>query len=470
MDKIRQFSVTTYGNLEKYTETISKARCRIFYKGLNRNGSFITDEFAEKLLASIPYAPVKGIYNIDDYEDHGKRSDEGRIYGIVPENPNLAWEDFEDEDGVVRTYACVDVYVFTALYEEAQEVIGKAQSMEIYPPSIRGEWTYMKGRRVFKFTDGCFLGLQVLGDEVEPCFEGAAFFALYDDIVAAFQKIENAAKDTKNTNVMGGQSEMNFKISYSQVEQALWSLLNTSFTEEGEWTVTHAVCELYDDYALVRNFEAGTYERVYYSKNEETEEISITKTETCRIVDVTESEYTTLKAVQAINNSFEALDTKLNELEDVKAEVETVKADYATAQETISANEQKIGELEENISTLTTERDTFSAQATEAGEVITNLQSQVDALNEYKLDIEKKEKEAIILKYSEQLPEDVIADYTARIAEFAAIDLDKELAYALVNTNPSVFSADPNNGLVPKNQPKSGIEALLEQYRNKNNK
>lgn len=470
MDKIRQFSVTTYGNLEKYTETISKARCRIFYKGLNRNGSFITDEFADKLLASIPYAPVKGIYNIDDYEDHGKRSDEGRIYGIVPENPNLAWEDFEDEDGVVRTYACVDVYVFTALYEEAQEVIGKAQSMEIYPPSIRGEWTYMKGRRVFKFTDGCFLGLQVLGDEVEPCFEGAAFFALYDDIVAAFQKIEDAAKDTKNTNEMGGQSEMNFKISYSQVEQALWSLLNTSFTEEGEWTVSHAVCELYDDYALVRNFEAGTYERVYYSKNEETEEISITKTETCRIVDVTESEYTTLKAVQAINNSFEALDTKLNELEDIKAEVETVKADYATAQETISANEQKIGELEENISTLTTERDTFSAQATEAGEVITNLQSQVDALNEYKLDIEKKEKEAIILKYSEQLPEDVIADYTARIAEFAAIDLDKELAYALVNTNPSVFSADPNNGLVPKNQLKSGIEALLEQYRNKNNK
>lgn len=470
MDKIRQFSVTAYGNLEKYTETISKARCRIFYKGLNRNGSFITDEFADKLLASIPYAPVKGIYNIDDYEDHGKRSDEGRIYGIVPENPNLAWEDFEDEDGVVRTYACVDVYVFTALYEEAQEVIGKAQSMEIYPPSIRGEWTYMKGRRVFKFTDGCFLGLQVLGDEVEPCFEGAAFFALYDDIVAAFQKIEDAAKDTKNTNEMGGQSEMNFKISYSQVEQALWSLLNTSFTEEGEWTVSHAVCELYDDYALVRNFEAGTYERVYYSKNEETEEISITKTETCRIVDVTESEYTTLKAVQAINNSFEALDTKLNELEDIKAEVETVKADYATAQETISANEQKIGELEENISTLTTERDTFSAQATEAGEVITNLQSQVDALNEYKLDIEKKEKEAIILKYSEQLPEDVIANYTARIAEFAAIDLDKELAYALVNTNPSVFSADPNNGLVPKNQPKSGIEALLEQYRNKNNK
>jgi chromosome segregation ATPase len=173
---------------------------------------------------------------------------------------------------------------------------------------------------------------------------------------------------------MGGQNEMNFKISYSQVEQALWSLLNTSFTEEGEWTVTHAVCELYDDYALVRNFEANTYERVYYSKDEETEEVSISRVEACRIVDVTESEYTTLKAVQAINNSFEALDTKLNELEEVKAEVENVKAEYATAQEQISANEQKIGEQEELISTLTTERDNFCAQANEAGTVITELQ------------------------------------------------------------------------------------------------
>ena len=72
--------------------------------------------------------------------------------------------------------------------------------MEIYQPSIRGEWTYMKGRRVFKFTDGCFLGLQVLGDDVEPCFEGAGFFALYDNIVAAFRKIEELNNE-KNTNM-----------------------------------------------------------------------------------------------------------------------------------------------------------------------------------------------------------------------------------------------------------------------------
>jgi len=129
MDKsIYEFPVAVYGSLEKYNEVLSKARCRIFYKYENRNGTYITDEFAEKLLNSLPYAPVKGIYSVndDDYTDHGTERDQGRIYGIVPENPNISWEQHIDEDGVTRTYACSDVLIFTALYKEANEIIGKS--------------------------------------------------------------------------------------------------------------------------------------------------------------------------------------------------------------------------------------------------------------------------------------------------------------------------------------------------------
>ena len=45
----------------------------------------LLNEFAEKLLETIPYAPVKGIYSEDDedYTDHGMKRSEGRIYGIV---------------------------------------------------------------------------------------------------------------------------------------------------------------------------------------------------------------------------------------------------------------------------------------------------------------------------------------------------------------------------------------------------
>ena len=202
---ITDFPVTLYGNLEKYSETISKGRCRIFYKYGNRNGTYITDEFAEKLLESVPYAPVKGIYEEeeDDFTDHGTKRSEGRIYGIVPANPNITWEEHEDDDGVVRTYACVDVLIYTGIYKEAHDIIGKGQSMELYSPSLKGEWKIINGKKYYVFSEGSFLGLQALGDSVEPCFEGAAFFSLYEDLKKMVAQIEKY-----NLNLRSGRAHV----------------------------------------------------------------------------------------------------------------------------------------------------------------------------------------------------------------------------------------------------------------------
>ena len=148
-DLIKNFSITNYGKLSKFNDVISMGRCRIFYKGANRNGSYITDEFAEKLIATAPYTPVKGIYTeeIEDYEDHGEKRTEGRIYGVVPAEPHFAWEKHMDEDGVEREYACVDVLYYTGLYPEAGQIDGKSQSMELYGPSIKGDWQIIDGKK-----------------------------------------------------------------------------------------------------------------------------------------------------------------------------------------------------------------------------------------------------------------------------------------------------------------------------------
>ena len=80
--------VTLYGNLEQVTDTLSKCRVRIFYKGMNRNRTFISEDFANQLIESLPDAPIKGIFNKDkvDYEDHGEDNTDGRIYGIIHGN------------------------------------------------------------------------------------------------------------------------------------------------------------------------------------------------------------------------------------------------------------------------------------------------------------------------------------------------------------------------------------------------
>lgn len=449
---INKFSVSIYGALEKYSDTISKGRCRIFYKELNRNGTYITNEFAEKLISTIAYAPIKGIYDSEevDYTDHGEKRSQGRIYGVVPENPNFAWEKHLDEDGVEREYACVDVLIYTALYQEATQVFGKSQSMEIYPPSIKGNWEIKDGKRVFVYTDGAFLGLQILGDETEPCFEGAAFYSLYNEFKELMAQLEKFNKKTQN----GGENKMpNYKLSDNAKYMALWSLLNVNYSEADGWIIDCDICEIYDQYAIVRNHTEGKYERVYYAKDDETDSLSITSREECFIVDVTAAEKQSLEALQKLNgDTYEKVD-------------EVFAANVASAEvvkdleEKNSNFEMKIGELETSISTLTTERD-------EARTTLASLQEQNEALSSFKAEVEKKEKEQVLSKYEDLLDSDVVNSFSERLDEFTAQDLDKELAYALVSSNTSVFTKGANTGLIPKTEePVSGLNALLDKYK-----
>ena len=475
-----EFPVTVYGNLEKYNETISKGRCRIFYKYGNRNGTYITDEFAEKLLATIPYAPVKGIYENEegDYTNHGIARSQGRIYGIVPENPNLTWEDHEDEDGIVRTYACVDVLIFTGLYTEANAIIGKSQSMEIYPPSITGAWKIINGKKYYVFETGHFLGLQVLGDTTEPCFEGAAFFALYQDLKNIVDQIEKYNLNEHN----GGNIKMlNYKLSDNAKFNALWSLLNVNYTEAGNWLVEYDICEIYDDYAVVRNYSEGFFERVYYTKNDETDSVELGERVRCYIMDVSEAEKNALDALHAMNEgTYEKVDENFQAAKDaveiannnLAAKIE----EYDTLNSTVetltiekSKFETKIGELEKSISTLTTERNDVQIQLEAANVTINSLTERNVSLASFKTKIEKQQKQAVISKYSELLDEEVVNAYSENIDNYTIRDLDKELAYELVKANQSVFTnGGQNAGFIPKEEPAvGGLEEILSKY-NKN--
>lgn len=479
---ITDFPVTIYGNLEKYSETISKGRCRIFYKYGNRNGTYITDEFAEELLSTIPYAPVKGIYEFeeDDYTDHGKKRSEGRIYGIVPAEPNIAWEEHEDEDGVVRTYACVDVLIYTGLYTEAHDIIGKSQSMELYAPSIKGDWKIINGKKFYVFSAGQFLGLQVLGDTVEPCFEGAAFFSLYEDLKKMVAQIEKYNLNLHN----GGKKMLNYKLSDNAKFNAIWSLLNLNFNEENNWLVEYDICEIYDEYAVVRNYSEGIFERVYYTKNNETDSVELGDRVRCYIMDVSENEKTALEALHGLNNNtYEKVDeTYSNALAEVEAKtgelnaaneaLEAKTADFDALTETYntekSQNETKIGELNESIATLTTERDDAISKLADSVITVNSLNEEIATLNSFKTDIEKKEKEAVIAKYTKVLPADVIASYTEKIGEYTcAKELDKDMAYELVSTNQSVFANNGNSqpAYVPRDTSVTGLGAILDKYK-----
>ena len=458
-DNLTTFSLSIYGDITGYNEVLSKARCRIFYTGANRNGTFITEEFAEKLVQTLPYVPVKGIYDgvKDDFTDHGRERYEGRIYGIVPENPNFAWEKHLDADGVERNYACTDVYLFTGLYkQEAFDIVGKSQSMELYVDSIEGEWQFINGKRFFVFTEGRFLGLQALGEDYEPCFEGASFYTLIDSVKTLMDDLKNTEVFQKQN--LGGEKYMNFKLSDNQKYNMIWTLLNPRFNEENDYVMDYAVCDVYDSYAVVFKFESNAYERAYYTKNDETDSLSIDKMEACYIVDVNEDEKHALEVLHAMNNNtYEKIDEVVNGLQE--------KVDSFNSKN--EENEAAIATLQQDKERLETELEEVNGNYTTALETIETLNSEKNELVEFKAATELKEKEAVVDKYVALLDEEQINNFRERIDEFTKEELDKELAFVLVQSKSTIFTQD-DSGFVPKDEPTlTGINAILEKQKNK---
>lgn len=449
-----EFPVSIYGNVEKYNDIFSKARCRVFYKGANRNGTFITDEFADELISTFKYIPVKGIHDGEDFTDHGTARSEGQIYGIVPETNNFAWEQHLDKDGVERTYACTDVLLFTALYPEANDIVTKPQSMELYEPSLSYHMAIVQGQKYVVFDHGRFLGLQVLGDAVEPCFEGASFFTLQKSIEDTIQKI----KEYSN---IGGNSEMeiNFKLSDNQKYNAIWSLLNPEFNEEGNWTVSYTVCDVYDEYAIAYSVETGKYERVYYTKDDATDSLTLGDKVQVYIVDVTAEERSTLDTLKVLNgNTYELVNENLTNAEKNAADC----AEFST----------KIEELNAANATLNTEVESSQAKIAEVQteydkvvELNNSLTEELESLKTYKKDIENQSKEAVVSEYSDKLPETVLDTYRAKFDDYTVEDLDMHLAYELKKSNASVFT-QASSGRIPKDNPTlSGVEEILSRYK-----
>lgn len=458
---LSEFEISIFGELEPISPTLSKARCRTFYKGLNRNGGYIDDQFADKLASSFPYTPIKGIYNKDDndFTTHGEARDEGRIYGVVPADPHITYEAHLDEDGITREYCTADVYLYTAIYQEASEIPGKSQSMELYVPSIKGNWQYRQGKRCYVYTDACFLGLQVLGDSTEPCFEGAAFYELEkpadDELINILNKYVLLNEEYKTQREdLSDMKLSDFKLSDDQKANKLWYSLNPKFNEEDGYEVEYSLCQVYDDYAICFNYAQEKYFRAYYTKNDEDDTVTLGELVECFMVDVTASELAALKAVQAINGgSYENLDANfqknVDDLAQANLTINSLNEQIGEKDQKIEAYENEKVELGQQISTLSTERDNIKTELKEAQNQFSALETEKNNLQAYKDNIILAQKKDLINTYSAKLDNTIIEKYTDEfISKFTLESLEKELAYDLVNSNSnSIFSNNDNSGL-----------------------
>ena len=399
------FSIAPVSEVQEISPIISKARVRIFYTGLNRNLTYITEEFAEKLLKTLPYTPVGGIWQSEeeDFSDHGGPGQDNRerfqAFGVVPENPNVCWEDHLDDDGVLRRYACCDVFLWTARYKAAREIPKKAQSMELYVNSIDGQWKRDGAVEYFEFTDGVFYGLLALGDDVDPCFEGAAFYGLDNSAKEFFRELKNYTLSA-NSELIGG-TEMNEEV---KVEDT--PVVENEVVEE---TVEEAAAEEATEEVV---------EEVATEETEEATEETADENAVENFEEVVEDEHN--EEVEEIEENEPAEDEESEEEAEV-VEEESEEVSEEEEKDTYEALVQKVSDLE--------------SQVAEKDAQIENYQSQISELTSYKVEAERSKKTSLIEKYSILLDTEVCENYTAKIDEYSFEDLKKEISEKVLECN-----------------------------------
>ena len=196
---------------------MSSCEIKVLYLGENRNHSYITKEVASEMAKTLRGAPIVGYYKEEkeDFADHGDRvifDDEGvkfecltRPYGFVAPDAQVWFQKFEDTDEfgnkIEREYLMTTGYLWTGQYEECKSVIeeGKGQSMELDDETLDGHWSTntQTGMDFFIINDAMFSKLCILGDDVEPCFEGAS--VTKPEVSTSFTKVDDTFKKTLYT-------------------------------------------------------------------------------------------------------------------------------------------------------------------------------------------------------------------------------------------------------------------------------
>lgn len=446
MDKSRilppspSFEIMIDSNLEPINSLISKSRVSIFYKYENRNYGYITDDFANILESKIAWTPVVGLYNLNqqDFTSHNEDRNTASMYGLVPPNHNPAWEKKIDKDGVEREYFTVDVYLYTGRYDIAKEIVGKSQSLEFDMDSITGDWYKTNNGEYYFYTNADFIGLCVLGTNVEPAFEGAAFFNFVNELsqqeefkdISSAQLVESLSnfmlsEDSKKAQTVGGNDLMELnKAMFSKDEKInkVWFAVNNNF-EKNEMTAV--VTEVGEDAIVVYNLTDNTFKKVAYSIQEE--------------------------------------NVVLGDAEPVEVVASAQLKDYSAE---IEGNKEKIAEFEAKILELDATVDTYKLDAERISGELIEAQNALVEYNLEKAEALKADKEAMIAEYATQLDETDLEPIKNELSNFSLVELEKELIYTAHKKNsttpdsriPSSFRKEDNG---------ESITAILDRYKNK---
>lgn len=479
-------------NVTPVNPLISKCQIKVCYVGEepNRNRSIITKEVATQMANSLPGSPIVGFYNEakEDFEEHNrvidisngefKIKDTTRPYGFVDMNAKVWFQKFLDDGVNEHEYLMTEGYIWTGQYPESQRIIDKGnnQSMELSENYLDATWTKDDNGKpqFFIINEAIVSKLCILGEDCEPCFEGSQIAKIefsFDDsfknqLFAMMNELKEYLKE-------GGAKEV-FTRYAVEIGDALWSALY-SHIEKTYPDAQNCYCSVYriegifedngQKFAVLQSRSDMKYYRLNFALTEDTgfvpsdTLIEVTKSYTpaeepqfaLDAVEEFEAEYANKKKEEeegkdgenANNNSEDnsegGEEEKCPKCGKPLAECECDDEDNHEDEPQKTYNLEEVVEYTELKAQYEELEAKFSALETEHE----NLKSEVEPLKAFKLEAEKKDKQAMIDQFYMLSDEDK-ADVIANIDTYSVDDIEAKLSIICVRNKVS-FDLDEDN-------------------------
>ena len=440
-------------NIVPMNPLISKCQIKVCYVGQapNRNKSIITKEVAAQMANSLPGSPIVGFYNEEtgDFEEHNreiyfedgkiKLKDTTRPYGFVDIGAKCWFQKFLD-DGIEHEYLMTEGYIWTGQYPESKRVIekGNNQSMELEEDLTKAFWTNpnnSKGK-FFIINESVFSKLCILGEDYEPCFEGANITKVQFSFNDEFnQKMFSMMKEVSKYINKGGETMPNT----DEVLEVATQVEETPIVED---TVTEDV------------------NAVEFKKKDEDEKDKSEDNKENESKDESEASGSESK------EEDKAEDNSSDDEEDDDEKKKGKKNKY------VLDEIPEYVELSTSYAAVIAERDSLNEQ-------IANLQTQLDVLTQFKAQTERKDKEAMINSFY-MLSDAEKADVVANIDNYSVDDIEAKLSVICVRNKvnfnldeddkeenaPLTFNLDETS--TEEASTPAWVKAVLETLKNKN--
>ena len=349
---------------------ISKCQIKVCQVGEdpNRNGSIITKETALKLANSLPGSPIVGRFlkEKEDFEEHSREMviEDGELifkdltqpYGFVDLNAKVWFQKFLD-DGVEHEYLVTEGYIWTGRYPETQRIIdrGNNQSMELDQKSLQGTWSKDENGfyEFFIINEAVISALCILGEDVEPCFEGASItkvqFSLEDNFKKELFAMMNEIKEILSK----GGEPVNEEVKDMETTQE--EVVDTSIEETVVDNSTES--EVTENFTQSEETSEETNEEVTEETIEETEaeEVTEAEEETAQYNLEEIPEYVELSdKYSQLESEYEALKAEVSDLKEFKLGIDRAAKQDLIAKFYMLADEDK-QEVVDNIDTYSLE-------------------------------------------------------------------------------------------------------------------